>query len=180
SWFEPLRLARRARTYVKHVTFNAFGLIAGGVASALGNLAVKLPVVIAAFVYFQVPVPASAWIALPGGIGLLALGAGLAALLLPASLVIADVRYMQPFMQYAGLFATPIFYDMRTEGVLGFINTYNPLSYLVPTTRDLILGLPGDHLAAMGVSTLCGLLLAAGGFLYFHNKFRLIVAHVGR
>lgn len=177
TWLEPMRLARRANMLLRSVVFDTRILLAAGALSALVAFALKLPVLIAALVWFNVPLTlSSAW--LPVAVScLVAAGMTMACFTLPLSLSLLDVRYAMPFVQYALLLATPIFYATPSAGPVAWLNRSNPFSYLIPEFRDALTGASPDagNVVAF-VLTLCFLGL---GLRYFQAKIRLAIAYIG-
>lgn len=178
TWLEPMRLARRANMILRSVAFDTRILLGAGALSALAAFALKLPVLIAALLWFQIPFTlSSAW--LPLAIcSLIAAGMTLACFTLPLSLALLDVRYAMPFVQYALLLATPIFYLTPNAGPVVWINQINPFSYLIPPLRDALIGSSLDAgtilLPLMLILSLLGL-----GLRYFQAKIRLAIAYIG-
>lgn len=179
TWLEPMRLARRANMLLRAVVFDARILLGAGALSALVGLVLKLPVLIAALVWSQSPIAASfAWFPLAVCI-LVAAGVLMACFTLPLSLALLDVRYAMPFVQYALLLATPIFYTPPDSGALLWINQHNPLSYLIIPFRDMFAGTMPDAGHVLCLIVLVGSLLGSGLY-YFQAKVRLAVAYIGR
>ncbi|MBR0566018.1 ABC transporter permease [Azoarcus sp. L1K30] len=178
TWLEPMRLARRANMLLRSVVFDARVLLGAGALSALVAFALKLPVLIAALIWFQVPFTASiSWFPLAVCI-LLAAGAAMACFTLPLSLALLDVRYAMPFVQYALLLATPVFYTAPQSGPLALINHINPFSYMIVPFRDMLTGTMPDASAVLGLLFLVCLFLGLGLY-YFQAKVRLAAAYIG-
>lgn len=179
AWLEPVRLARRVRPLLAAVNFDQRTLLGAGVMGALVAFAVKLPVLLAVLYWSSSGWPTATGLVLVGLITLLAVGAALAAFTLPVSLALLDVRYALPFIQYALLVATPIFYSTPDEGIVQTINLVNPITYLVPPVRNLIVGEPTPASFVLWAA-LCALGLLLLGQKYFKAKIRLAIAYVSR
>lgn len=179
AWLEPVRLARRTNMILRSVVFDARILLAAGALSALVAFALKLPLLIAALVWFNGSLTeSSAWF--PFVVcGLLSTGMALACFTLPLSLALLDVRYAMPFIQYALLLATPIFYIAPNEGPVAWINQANPFSYIVPPFRDTLIGATSNPTAIILVPFLLSLGFLALGLSYFQAKIRLAIAYIG-
>jgi ABC-type polysaccharide/polyol phosphate export permease len=177
-WLEPKRLGRRTMGVLRSVPFDHRMLLGAGALSALVAFAIKLPVLLAALVWYQAPVTTE-WLLLPLGIAaLLVAGMALGSLTLPVSLVLLDIRYAIPFVQYVFLLATPIFYEAPRGNLLGVVNGANPLTYLVPPVRDLMTG-SGAALTVVAAAVVSCLLLALT-VRYFVPRMGLAVAYIGR
>lgn len=177
SWLEAMRLGRRSNSILRSVAFDRRIILAAGILSALVAFAIKLPLLIVTLLWFKTPLSLEALLLPFGLIAIVGSGCILACLTLPASLVLLDIRYIMPIAQYALLLATPIFYDWR-EGLVGSINSINPLTYVVPTTRDLLTGSANFELIFLAMSVV---LAALPLFLrYYERRMGLIVAYVGQ
>lgn len=182
TWLEPMRLARRANMLLRSVAFDTRILLIAGALSALVAFALKLPVLVAVIVWFDVPLTLSI-IWLPFGLfSLIAAGMAKACFTLPIGLALLDVRYAMPFVQYLLLLATPIFYTNPSAAPVAWINQYNPLTYLIPPLRDTLTGASLDvtnfviPFAIPFVLTFC---LLSVGLSYFQAKVRLAIAYIG-
>lgn len=176
SWLEAMRLGRRANNVLRSVAFDQRIMLAAGVLSALVAFAIKLPVLAAAMLWFRVPLGWDALL-LPLGIAtIVAAGCTLACLTLPVSLVLLDVRYAMPLVQYALLFATPVFYISR-EGLVGRVNVLNPLTYVVPPVRDLLTA-SASVLPVLAAAAALAVVLPLA-LRYYARRMGLIVAYIG-
>lgn len=178
--FEPLRMARRSRTFLKEIPFEPIALVIGGFLSAFIGLLIRGLFGLIIIILTGKTLEPDIFLTGFGMAGTTAFGVGIACLLMPASLVIMDIRYVQPFIQYAGIFATPILYSAKTTGVLGIINAWNPLTYLVPAVRDLSLGLGADKPMLFFIAVVSSAVLATCGVWYINKKLRRIAAFIGR
>lgn len=178
TWLEPMRLARRANMLLRSVIFDTKILLVAGTLSALVAFVLKLPILFAALVWFNIPLTLSiVW--LPVAVcGLVAAGVVMACFTLPLSLSLFDVRYAMPFVQFGLLLATPIFYDVPSAGPVAWLNQSNPFSYLILPLRDVLTGASSDVIAFVAplVLTLCMLAL---GLRYFQAKIHLAIAYIG-
>lgn len=176
SWLEPMRLGRRANSLLRSVAFDQRVVLAAGALGALVAFAVKLPVLLGALLWYQIPLSWD-WLVLPLGLlAIVAAGTTLACFTLPVSLVLLDVRYAMPLLQYALLLATPVFYGPR-DGLVGQLNAINPLTYLVPAVRDILIGV-GSVLPVIGASCVVAVLLMLA-LRYYGRRMGLIVAYIG-
>ncbi len=191
AWLEPMRLSRRAGPLLRAICFDPRALLLAGALSALAAFAVRLPLVLAALVWFGMAPGPGAWVLLPGLLLVAAAGAALACFTLPAGLVLYDLRYGLPLAQWVLLAATPVFYEPPTHGLLARVVGLNPLGVLVPGLRDLVLGpLPaatpqvvltaaGTPLGWLAAAAVIVLPLLGLGLAYYGPRLRLAVAYVG-
>ncbi len=178
AWLEPIRLARRANMILRSVSFDPRVLLGAGALSALAALVIKTPFLVTALVWFKIPFTFS-FLWFPVAIcGLVTAGMALACFTLPLSLALLDVRYALPFIQYALLLATPIFYMTSKVGLVVWINQINPFTYLVPPFRDVLIGTP-PALVEILLPLMLVLALFWLGLRYFQAKISLAVAYIG-
>lgn len=178
TWLESMRLARRSKMILISVVLDPRIMLVAGAMSALIAFAIKLPVIIAVMVYFSVSISLTSSI-LPVAICILvSAGITMACFTLPLSLVLLDVRYAMPFLHYSLLLVTPIFYLSPTTGPVSFLNRYNPLSYLIPPFRDMVIGTTSD-VSGIFPTVLLTLIFLGIGLRYFEAKIRLAVAYIG-
>ena len=178
AWLEPIRLARRANMILRSVSFDPRVLLGAGALSALTAFVIKTPFLIIALVLFKIPFTLS-FIWFPVAIcSLVTTGMALACFTLPLSLALLDVRHALPFIQYALLLATPIFYMTPKLGLVMWINQINPFSYLVPPFRDVLIGTP-PALVDILLPFMLVLTLLWLGLRYFQAKISLAVAYIG-
>lgn len=178
TWLEPLRLARRTNMLLRSVVFDARILLVAGAVSGLVAFALKLPVLVAAILWFNTPLTwASLWFPLLV-CGLVAAGAAMACFTLPVSLALLDVRYAMPFVQYALMLATPVFYSAPDLGPIAWLNRNNPFTYLVIPCRDVLLSVSPDPAEQIiSLALVSGFLVL--GLRYYHAKMRLAIAYIG-
>jgi ABC-type polysaccharide/polyol phosphate export permease len=178
TWLEPMRLARRANMLLRSVVFDTRILLAAGALSAMLAFALKLPVLIAVLVWFNVQLLESIiWLPIAMCV-LVACGMAMACFTLPLSLALLDVRYAMPFVQYALLLATPIFYTSPAAGPVAWLNQSNPLSHLVIPLRDLLIGVSTEA-GAIAVPLILTACLLITGLFYYRAKIRLAIAYIG-
>lgn len=178
AWLEPMRLARRARTILRSVSFDQRSLLVAGGLSALVAFALKLPVLLLALWWFKAPVGhALAWAPL-AVLVLLTAGMAMACFTVPISLTLLDVHYAMPIAQYLLLFATPIFYPHPASGLMRVVVGANPFTFLVPPLRNALMGQPPDAVALLAAAVGVVAFLALG-LAYFRAKVHLAIAYVG-
>lgn len=135
----PQQLARKSRNLLSRFPFPHEALLVAGTLYVVLNFLMRVPVLIFLFILYSIPLKATlilAALALPL---LLCLGLCLGCLLTPPSLIVLDIRYSMPLLQSMLFLATPLFYPTPDSGTIHFLNTLNPLTYLILSIRDWIM-----------------------------------------
>lgn len=179
TWLESIRFGRRTRIILRSTILDPNALLVAGILSALLGFFIRLPILIAALIWFDtgfsmymlfIPVVLTAIIA-----------AGLipACFMLPISLNFLDARYSIPLINALLFLATPILYSQPSTGILSSINHYNPFTYLIIPARNLFLT-EISPIYIFLISAITILVLLPICLFYFQSKFRLAVAYIGR
>jgi len=134
----PLSVIGAARGMLPKINFPHEALVLAGIAQILVNFAVKATLVVAVLVTFRVPVQPTAVLAVIPLIGLLVLGIAVGVFLVPIGALFQDVVHALGVVASALVFLTPAAYTPPRVGLLGFITSWNPLTPLIMTARDLL------------------------------------------
>jgi lipopolysaccharide transport system permease protein len=132
---------------------------------ALFNCGVRSLLTAALFLWYGMPVGASIVLAPFGVLALILLGASLGLLLAPLSALYEDFTKSLPIVTSFWFFLTPILYPVPEQGAFSFIVQFNPVTPLLVTTRELIVGLPLSSPLGFCVSASCAVLLLLLGWL---------------
>lgn len=159
----PVVAVANAKQMIARVNFPREAIVLAKLGEVFFNFGIKLILIIAVFVWYQVPVT---WAALMAPLALLALillGTFFGLLLTPLGLLYQDVS--QGLILFTGLwlFLTPIVYPVPQSGTFATIVKLNPVTPLLVTTRELATtGVVSDPYRFVIVSclTIVGLFMA--------------------
>jgi lipopolysaccharide transport system permease protein len=169
----PLQQLTAARQTITRSRVPHEALILAGVFDVLLNCAVRLLVLAAALIAFQVPLAATALL-LPIGLGALALlGFALGLLAVPLGMLYDDVSRALLMIATFWFFLTPVIYPTPSAGIVRL----NPVTPLLDTTRSWLLGgAPTNGFAAVTIFAIATLIVA----WLFHRLARPhLVARLG-
>jgi lipopolysaccharide transport system permease protein len=142
-------------------------IILSRMGETLVSFGLKLVLVALAFVWYGIPVTGLALLSLAGALSLLILGTGLGLLLAPLNAFYEDVSRSLPAITTLWFFLTPVVFPVPERGLLQLLVSLNPVTPLMVTTRQLIIGQELTALTPGLVVTLAsGLILLAGWGLY--------------
>lgn len=170
----PIRQLKSASMMLTKVSFPTEALLLAGALDVLFNSAVRLVVLAPVFFVYDVSVSASLLLAPVGLVALLAFGWGIGLLIAPFGLLYDDVERTILVVLAFLFLISPVAYTTPSTGLLGGLQRFNPLSYLIDTARNWLLG--GQLWQGMGwvVVSGVGVLLALIGAVFY----RLALPHL--
>lgn len=158
----PLQQTIAAKPMLAKINFPREALILSGILQALFNAAVKLAVLLAALLVLGVnPGPAVLWVPLAVAALILA-GTTLGLLVTPVGILYTDVGKGLPLVLQFAMYVSPVVFPPPAGGWGAVVFALNPLTPLLLTARDLLVGsAPAQVLQSVAVSA--ALLVALGG-----------------
>ncbi|GJD23893.1 ABC transporter permease protein [Rivularia sp. IAM M-261] len=133
----PLQAVIQARPILAKVNFPREALIIAKLGETLFNFAIKIFLIIALFVWFQIPVTWTIILAPVAIIHLILLGTLIGVLLAPLGLLYQDISRGLTLITGFWLFLTPVIYPVPKTGIFGTLVNFNPVTPLLVTAREL-------------------------------------------
>lgn len=134
----PMQNVVQAKMMLAKISFPREALILAAVGQVLFNFFWKLLLIIAMFLWFKMPITASAILAPVALLHLIVFGTAIGMLLSPMGALYTDFAKAVPLTFGALMFFTPVIYPMPSgEGLFGLIVKLNPITPLLVTTREL-------------------------------------------
>jgi lipopolysaccharide transport system permease protein len=130
-------------------------------------------------VWWKVIPGAGLWIFPVAMAGLLACGAALGLAIAPLGTLYGDVTKALPILTSFWMLLTPVVYPPRTEGLAGFLATWNPVAPLVTTARQALTNVPFTQLPEFAVVFAVSLLVALLGLIGFRLAMPHLIARMG-
>jgi lipopolysaccharide transport system permease protein len=158
----PIQAVMGAKPMLARVNFPREALILAKLGEVFFNFAIKVILITALFLWFQIPVSWTVILAPVALIHLVFLGTFLGILLAPLGILYQDVTRGLTLITGFWLFLTPVVYPIPKQGIFGFLVQLNPVTPLLVTTRELATtGLISDPVRFWVVSaiTLLGLII---------------------
>jgi lipopolysaccharide transport system permease protein len=170
----PIRLVTTSKAMLAKINFPREALILTGLYEVIFNFLIRLLLLFAAFLWFQIPVPKTAIFAPLGIFAIIVFGLMIGLMLTPLAVLYQDIeRGLGVFLQL-WFFLTPIVYPPPATWPASLIAQLNPASSLLVTTRDwLTLGHAPFLNSFIVISVIVFSLLFAGWVLY-----RLAMPHL--
>jgi lipopolysaccharide transport system permease protein len=175
----PLASINAGRSMLAKINFPREALLMSGLYMVLFNFLVRLMLLAVVMAVWKV-VPSQGLLWFPLAIaGLLVCGLVMGLLLLPLGLLYKDadrgIAIVIPFW----MLLTPVVYPSRTEGLAGFLATWNPVSPVLTTAREALSGLPFTGLEAFGLVSSAALLLCVLGLIAFRLIMPIVIERMG-
>ena len=135
----PGRLLKSNQNMISKLRFPREALLLVALGETLFNLAIRLLLLIPAFLWYQVAFPPGMVLALVSILGLILLGMSLGLILMPIGSLYQDVGRFITMVVPFWMIVTPIIYVPPTEYPGTLLNWLNPAAPLLIVSRDLLL-----------------------------------------
>lgn len=149
----PVQSLIASRALLARLNFPREAVPLATLVEVLFNFAVKLVLVVAVFVWYRLPVPWTAGLALPAVLHLALLGTAIGMLVAPLGALYGDVARTLAVVLGLWLFLTPVVYPIPESGLMAALVSLNPVTPLLVSTRDLAvvgeLTMPGGFALAV-------------------------------
>ncbi|MBC7931040.1 MAG: ABC transporter permease [Rubrivivax sp.] len=158
----PVQAVANAKQMLTRINFPREAIVLAKLGEVFFNFAVKLVLIVAVFVWYDVPVTRAAFLAPAALVTLIVLGTFLGLLLAPVGALYQDVANGLTVFTSLWLFLTPVVYPVPAVGTFAAIVKANPVTPLLVTTRELATtGVVSDpyRFLAVSAAALVGLLV---------------------
>jgi lipopolysaccharide transport system permease protein len=133
----PIQAVTTARPMLAKINFPREALMLSRIGQVFFNFGIKLILIVALFLWFQIPVTWTVLLAPVALLHLIALGTCVGLLLTPIGALYEDVSRGLTLGMGAWLFFTPVIYPPPQEGLFALLVRLNPVTPLLVTTREL-------------------------------------------
>ena len=170
----PLRVVNQSKSFLAKINFPREALILAGIGEVLFNFSIRLVLLVAVFIFYNVSLPVAAFLAPLGILSLMALGLMIGVLLVPLGVLYQDIEKGLPLITGMWMLLTPVVYPPPSSWPASLLSSINPVSPLLVTTREMLTGGSFSHMNGfMIVVTGTLILLFVGWVLY-----RLALPHL--
>lgn len=170
----PLKLVASSRSMLAKINFPREALLLAGLGEVIFNFVIRLVLLIGVFLWFQLPVPATIFLAPLGVVALLLLGVAIGVLLTPLGLLYGDIQKALMIITQLWFFLTPVIYTPTNSWPASLLTEINPVSPILITTRAWIVGGEiGDYSSFMLVIAATVVFIIFGWLFY-----RLAMPHI--
>jgi lipopolysaccharide transport system permease protein len=133
----PIQAVATSRPMLAKINFPREALMLSRIGQVFFNFGIKLILIVALFLWFQIPVTWTVLLAPVALLHLIALGTCVGLLLTPIGALYEDVSRGLTLGMGAWLFFTPVIYPPPQEGLFALLVRLNPVTPILVTTREL-------------------------------------------
>lgn len=133
----PLAAVNSSKSMLAKINFPKESIILAKLGEVFFNFVIKLILILGLFIWFQIPVTWSVFLAPVALIHLVVLGTGIGLLLAPIGALYGDIGKAIPLIVTPWLLLTPVIYPIPQKGFFAIIVNLNPVTPLLVTIRDL-------------------------------------------
>lgn len=179
SLTKPIMALNGAKGMLVKLNFPRIAPVLAGIGQTSLTSAIRLVLLIPVFLFSGL-VPSWTIIFFPFAyLAMVLFGTALGSLLTPIGLLYTDIARAISMVGQFAMYATPVVYPVANSGLLGWLNRYNPITYLVEIGRATLVGGPWDALPlALAVSAAAFVLLLIG-WTIFHVTVPRIIERMG-
>ena len=175
----PLRLVNASKAMLVKINFPREALLLAAMGQVIFSFGIKLVLLAATLVIFQVPVQSTILLVPIPLIGLLLAGMMLGVFLVPLGMLFQDITYGLTVATTGLMFLTPVAFPPPTEGWLATIIAYNPLTPLLMSAREFVVMGPSTYTVSMLVIMLVTLVLLFVGWVLFRLALPIFIERLG-
>lgn len=175
----PSQSLLAAKPMLAKINFPREALLMGGLAMVVFNFLVRLVLVAAVLVWWQVPVGSGLLVFPAAMLGLLITGFAFGLLLAPVGGLYGDVVKGIPILAQFWMLLTPVVYPARTEGLAGLLATWNPVAPVLVTAREALTAQPFTAAAPCLVVSTAAVLASTIGLIAFRLAMPHLIARMG-
>lgn len=147
----PTQAMTQAKPMLAKINFPREALFLAGMGTVVFNFFIRLVLLAGVLIFYQVPVSSDVWMFPITIVALIVCGTAIGLAVAPLGALYGDVGRAIPIVAGLWMLLTPVVYPPKTEGLAGWLASWNPVSPLIITARQSITGEPFTHLLAFGV-----------------------------
>lgn len=175
----PIRMVVSSKAMLTKINFPREALILAGIAEVIFNFLVRFVLVIATILWFQLSIRATMLFVPLGVLTLIGLGTVGGVILSPLGALYADVEKGMLIATSFLFFLTPIAYGAPKQGLGALAMKINPVSSILITTRDWIIGGPAEELQTFFLVVGVTIFLLGVGWLLYRISMPHLIARMG-
>lgn len=179
SMQSPLSSFNAAKGMLVKINFPREAVLMGGLYMVIFNALIRLVLVVGVMIWWKVPVDQTVLFLPVAMVALMAAGLAIGLGLLPVSSLYGDVSRVIPIVSSFWMLLTPVVYPPRTEGLAGWLATWNPISPLIITARECLTAQPLTMLGPFFIVFACSLVVIFLGLIGFRIAMPHLIARMG-
>lgn len=179
SLTKPINALNASKAMLVKLNFPRIAPVLAGIGQTALTSAVRLVLLVPIFIFAGLDLSWTLLLFPVAYLAMVLLGTAIGSILTPVGLLYTDIgRAIQMLGQFA-MYATPVVYPVASEGLLGWVNQLNPVTYVLETGRATLVGGPWDALPVALAVTAAAFLLLLLGWTMFHITVPRIIERMG-
>lgn len=175
----PSQALWRAKPMLAKINFPRESILLAGLYLVIFNVGIRLVLLAAVMAWWGV-VPDWGVLLFPVTLAvLIGCGSVVGLLIAPLGALYGDITKGLPIITSFWMLLTPVVYPARSEGVAGWLATWNPVSPIIETARNSLTGSEFAQLPAFVIVALVSLLLGFVGLISFRIAMPHLIARMG-
>jgi len=179
SLTKPIMSLQACKGMLVKLNFPRVAPVIAGIGQTTLTSAIRLVLLIPIFVFAGVE---ASWTILffPFAyLSMVLLGVAIGSFLTPIGLLYTDIARAIGLLGQFAMYATPVVYPMATSGLLGEVNRFNPVTYLIEIGRATLVGGSFQHLPIALMISGCAFVFLFIGWAIFHITVPRIIERMG-
>ncbi|AOW21976.1 hypothetical protein LPB138_01835 [Urechidicola croceus] len=175
----PMLSTNSARSIISKINFPKEALIISGIYKLLFNSSIKIALLVIFLLIYQIPI---SWTILLFPFTLLAIiifGTTLGLFITPLGLLYTDVSKAISFTFRFIMYLTPVIYVVPKTGIMKTLMELNPLTPLLLTARDVLVGQPPQYLTYYCVILSLSFLLLLVALAIYRVSIPILTERIG-
>jgi lipopolysaccharide transport system permease protein len=179
SLTKPISSLAGAKVMLTKLNFPRIAPVLAGIGQTTLTSAIRLVLLIPVFMFAGVEASWTIVFFPLAYLSMVLLGVAIGSFLTPVGLLYTDIARGIGILGQFAMYATPVVYPVATSGLLGWVNKFNPVTYLVETGRATLVGGPFDSLPMTLIILGCAFILLILGWAIFHITVPRIIERMG-
>ena len=172
----PMQSTNGARGILTKINFPKEALIISGIYKLLFNTSIKLMLLLIFVLVYGVGLSWTLLLVPVAVLGAVIVGTTIGLFITPIGLLYTDINKIISFGLQFLMYATPVVYALpKTDGLLKTLMTYNPLTPIILTTRDFVVGAVSDYSIQFLIVIACCIPLLLIGLAMYRLSIPIIV-----
>jgi len=175
----PVREVTAAKGMLVKINFPREAILVNGLYKVIFNFIIRMVILLPILIYLKLPLSLDILVFPLAMLAMIVVGFALGIVLVPVGGLYGDIQRVLPVLTGFWMLLTPVVYPPRTEGLLGFLSVWNPLSPLMVTARESLMGAGFTALPGLAIVFVLGFILLLGGLIGYRVALPHIIARMG-
>jgi lipopolysaccharide transport system permease protein len=179
SLTQPITSLTNSKVMLVKLNFPRIAPVIAGICKTTLTSTIRLVLLIPVFMFAGVEASWTIVFFPVAYLSMVLLGVAIGSFLTPIGLLYTDIARGIGILGQFAMYATPVVYPVATSGLLGWVNKFNPITYLVETGSATLVGGPFDTLPMTLIISGCAFILLILGWTIFHITVPRIIERMG-